>query len=251
LTIENIQLEGQVCVITGNSEVSNALYGKHLAKYGARIAVLSDTKSSLDVSVQVIKKHGECIGIQSDARDENSVVDAFTHVEQHFGKIDILVNNNQLEFAKPFLDNSVDEWDSLLSNNVRATFLSCREAGKRMVSQKYGRIVNIISGLAERGLANSVAYCASQASIVSLTRALALEWARSNIRVNAIGTGWLSNEEKSVEEQQKELLVRYIPLRRKGNYHDIASLLVFLASEHCGYTTGQPIYVDGGLMAHS
>ena len=228
MAIGNIQLEGQVCVITGDSEVSNALYGKHLAKYGARIAVLSNTKSSLDISVPIIKEHGECMGITAYTSDETSVMDAFTQVEQHFGKIDILVNNNQMGFAKPFLDNSVDEWDSLLSRNVRSTFLSCREAGKRMVPQKYGRIINIISGLAERGLANSVAYCASQSSIVSLTRALALEWARSNIRVNAIGTGWFSNEEKSVEEQQKELLVRYIPLRRKGNYHDIVSLLVFL-----------------------
>ena len=113
-----------------------------------------------------------------------------------------------------------------------------------------GRIVNIISGLAERGLWNSAVYCASQGAVLQMTRALALEWGRHNVRVNAIGTGWFSEEELPAEEAHKELPVRYIPLRRRGHPRDIAPLVVYLASDSCDYTTGQPIYVDGGLMAH-
>ena len=86
--------------------------------------------------------------------------------------------------------------------------------------------------------------------MLQLTRALALEWGRQNIRVNAIGVGWFSAEELPPEEAQKKLLVRYIPLRRKGHPRDIAPLLVYLASDACDYTTGHAVYVDGGLMAH-
>jgi NAD(P)-dependent dehydrogenase (short-subunit alcohol dehydrogenase family) len=161
------------------------------------------------------------------------------------------VNNAQVEFGKPFTEVTLEEWEAVMATNVRSVFLFCREAGRQMLRQGKGRIVNIISGLAERGLWNSAAYCASQGAVLQLTRSLALEWAREGIRVNAIGTGWYSLEEPSPEEAQKERLVRFIPLRRKGHPRDIAALLVYLASDSCDYTTGQPIYVDGGLMSHA
>ena len=119
-----------------------------------------------------------------------------------------------------------------------------------MVEQGYGRIVNLISELAERGMINGSAFAASQAALLSLTRSMAVEWGRSNIRVNALGTGWFSTEDLRPEDQQRELLVRYTPLRRKGHPRDIGPLLVYLCSESCDYSTGQPVYVDGGLNAH-
>jgi len=122
--------------------------------------------------------------------------------------------------------------------------------GRRMVERQYGRIVNLISGLAERGMINTSAFAASQAGILSLTRSLAVEWGRHNIRVNALGTGWTTAEEIPLEKQREELLVRYTPLRRKGHPRDIGPLLVYLCSESCDYTTGQAVYVDGGLNAH-
>ena len=119
-----------------------------------------------------------------------------------------------------------------------------------MAAAEYGRVVNMISELAERGMINGSAFGASQAAVLALTRTLAVEWSRFSIRINAIGTGLIDTEAQSLEKQQEELLVRYTPLRRKGNPGDIGPLLVYLCSEFCDYSTGQPVYVDGGLNAH-
>ena len=119
-----------------------------------------------------------------------------------------------------------------------------------MLSSGGGRIINIGSGMAVRGLWNSVASCAAQGAIHQLTSALALEWALHNIRVNGIGAGWFSTE-RPTEEDQKELLVRYLPSRRKGHPEDLAGLLVYLASDACDFVTGQTIFIDGGALAHA
>jgi NAD(P)-dependent dehydrogenase (short-subunit alcohol dehydrogenase family) len=99
-------------------------------------------------------------------------------------------------------------------------------------------------------MVNGSAFAASQAAVLSLTRSLAVELGRSNIRVNALGTGWSTTEDIPLEVQREELLVRYTPLRRKGHPRDVGPLLVYLCSEACDYVTGQPVYVDGGLNAH-
>ena len=164
--------------------------------------------------------------------------------------MDILVNDGRSMFAKAATEISLEEWDEVQSRNIRATFLLSQAVGAGMVSQGYGRIVNVFSGLAERGLVNGSAFCVSQAGLLALTRSLAVEWGKHNVRVNAIGTGWSLAEDIPVEVQREEQLVRYIPLRRKGHSRDIGPLLVYLCSESCDYTTGQPVYVDGGLNAH-
>ena len=167
-----------------------------------------------------------------------------------YGRVDILVNDVRSMMTKPLADIKIEEWDELQSRNVRSTFLLCQAVGKRMQDQEFGRIVNLLSILAERGMVNGTAFAASQAAVLSLTRTLAVELGRSNIRVNALGSGWTTAEEIPLEIQQEELLVRYTPLRRKGHPRDIAPLLVYLCSEACEYVSGQPIYVDGGLNAH-
>ena len=119
-----------------------------------------------------------------------------------------------------------------------------------MLRQGSGRIVNIGSALSQRGLWNSVAACAAQGAIHQITASLALEWGRDGIRVNGIGAGWMSTEEAS-EEDQRELLVRYLPSRRRGHPNDLAALLVYLSSDDCDFVTGQTFFVDGGALAHA
>jgi 2-deoxy-D-gluconate 3-dehydrogenase len=153
-------------------------------------------------------------------------------------------------FARAATDIDQREWDEVQARNVRATFLLCQAVGGRMIAGGYGRIVNIISCLAERGMVNGSAFSVSQAGLLALTRSLAVEWGQHNVRVNAIGIGWSTSEDVPVDIQRQEQLVRYIPQRRKGHPGDIAPLLVYLCSEACDYTTGQPVYVDGGLNAH-
>jgi NAD(P)-dependent dehydrogenase (short-subunit alcohol dehydrogenase family) len=165
--------------------------------------------------------------------------------------VDILVNDARSFLAKPFGQISLEEWEAVQARNARAVFLLCQALGPGMVRQGYGRIVNVISGLAERGMSNAAAFSASQAAVLSLTRSLAVEWGPHNVRVNALGLGWFSADDAPPEIQQQEQLVRYIPLRRRGHPRDVAPLLVYLCSQACDYSTGQPVYVDGGLNARA
>ena len=249
--LDEYKLTGKLAIVAGDGDDYTLFLAEALAEAGAQVFVMARSQSVVDAATRQVKElGGEASGIQCDFSSEGSVESALDRLLAGSGHVDILVNNFRTEFAKPFEGVSLAEFNGVMERNVSTVFMLCQAVGKRMLPTRGGRIVNIISGLAERGLWNSAAYCASQGAVLQLTRALALEWGRRNIRINALGTGWFSAEEVPPEEAQKELLVRYIPLRRKGHPRDIAPLLVFLASDACDYTTGQPIYIDGGLMAH-
>lgn len=143
-----------------------------------------------------------------------------------------------------------DEWDEVMNLNLKSMFLCCQAVGRRMVEQGTGHIVNIGSGLGSRGLWNSSAVCASQGAVRQLTAALGLEWARRGVRVNAVGAGWISTEPPD-QGVEPELLVRYIPLSRKGRPSDLIGLVVYLASDASDFVTGQIFHVDGGLISHA
>ena len=120
-----------------------------------------------------------------------------------------------------------------------------------MLEQGNGRIVNLCSTLAERGVSNESVYCASMGAIGQLTRAMGLEWARNGITVNGIGTGWYTLEDIALEQQQEQPLVRYLPSRRLGHPQEIVPLMVLLCSDASSYVNGQTIFVDGGAMTHA
>ena len=248
--LEEFSLEGKTAILAARESAGDASLTPFLAEAleeaGATVRVLASSHEEL---VSATSGRTRTSGAVCDAAAEAAVEAAVSDVLGRWGRVDILVNNFQTRFAKPATQVALSEFQAVMDRNVRSVFLMCREVGKAMVQAGKGRIINITSGLAERGLWNSAVYCASQGAVLQLTRSLALEWGRSGVRVNAIGAGWFSSEEPS-EEAKRELLVRYIPLRRKGHPRDIGPLLVYLASDSCDYTTGQPIYVDGGLMAH-
>ena len=200
----------------------------------------------------ILKKTGGVIedGIVANLATRDGVEMAMKAFKNRHDSVDILVNDVRSMFAKPFNQTTESEWDEIQFRNLKSTFLLSQQVGDLMIAKGYGRIVNIISVLAERGMINGATFSASQAGVLALTRSLAVEWGRHNIRVNALGVGWFTGQEIDLEVQQKELLVRYTPLRRKGVPSDIGPLLVYLASESCDYNTGQPIYIDGGLNAH-
>ena len=226
-----------------------------LAEAGATVFALTRRQESLEAILGALcresdydaARHG---GMATAVDSPEAASRVVAELHRLHGRVDILVNDNRSMFARPAIDITLQEWDEVHSRNVRAAFLLCQAAGAGMIDQKYGRVVNIISGLAERGMVNGSAFSVSQAGLLALTRSLAVEWGAHNIRVNAIGTGWSISEDVPVEVQREELLVRYIPMRQKGHPRDIGPLLVYLCSEACDYTTGQPVYVDGGLNAH-
>ena len=222
-----------------------------LAEAGAAVFAVCRRQDSLDAVLGALSaQSGEHGGVVAALDSEAKVAGVLSEFQLLHERVDILVNDSRSMFARSATDIGMDEWDEVQSRNVRSTFLISKAVGALMIAQEYGRIVNIISGLAERGMINGSAFSVSQAGLLALTRSLAVEWGRHNIRVNAIGAGWTTAEDIPVEEQRQEQLVRYIPLRQKGQPRDIGPLLVYLCSEACDYTTGQPVYVDGGLNAH-
>jgi NAD(P)-dependent dehydrogenase (short-subunit alcohol dehydrogenase family) len=166
------------------------------------------------------------------------------------GKVDILVNNAEVPFAKPILETSVEEWNKVIDVNLTSVFLCCKAAGRRMLEQGKGKIINIASAFADRGVANCTAYCASKGGIVQLTKALALEWALKNVYVNAIGQIWFDGAPGLEDENIRGSLLRYLPMRRFGQPDELGGLVVYLASSASDYITGETIFISGGIMGH-
>ncbi len=248
--LEQFNLDGRVAILYTAGGADAPFMVQVLAEAGARVFVLARRQELLHSALSLVNRNDQHCGTTGNLDSPTAVAGAMSAFDQVHRRVDILVNDARSQFARPALDISLAEWDELQSRNLRAPFLLCQAVGRRMIAQEYGRIVNIISGLAERGLANGSAFSVSQAGLLALTRSLAVEWGRSNIRANAIGAGWTTAEDIPVERQREEQLVRYIPLRHKGHPRDIGPLLAYLCSEACDYTTGQPVYVDGGLNAH-
>ena len=244
-------LTGKTALITGDKRGWTPLLASALAEAGADVAVAGSPNSDISDAAREVERHGRrLLSVEADLTSAVEVASTMASVVSEFGGVDILVNNARVEFGKPFVDVTEVEWAALMDFNVKSMFLCCQAAGRQMLAQGAGRIVNIGSGLAVRGLSNSAVACAAQGAIHQLTSALALEWARHNIRVNAIGAGWVTTEPPG-DSPQQELLTRYIPSRRKGHPSDLSGLLVYLASDACDFVTGQMLFVDGGATSHA
>ena len=249
---EQFSLKGKAAIVAGDGGWSGAV-ALALAEAGADVA-LAGRSATGELQDAVAKIQGMGRKAVALAADLTSAAGAQSMVEgavAGLGRVDILVNYQDLKFAKPLLEVTDEEWQRVMKDNLTLVFQTSRAVGRRLVEQKGGKVINIVSGLAERGMANCTAYCAAMGGVLQLTRALALEWAREGIRVNAIGTGWLSDEEISFEEAQKDPLVRYIPVKQKGKPMDLGGLVVYLASDASDYMTGHILFVDGGVMAHA
>ena len=244
-------LAGKTAIITSDRRGWTPYLAAALAEAGANVAVAGAQTSDMSDAAAAVRAVGRrALELETDLTDADDVGAMVESAQGELGRVDILVNNARVEFGKPFVDVTDEEWDAVIAFNLRSMFLCCRAAGRLMLAQGGGRIVNVGTGLAERGLWNSAATCASQGAIRQLTAALGLEWARSGVRVNGIGAGWLTTEPRD-PGAEPELLERYIPSRRKGHPTDLAGLLVYLASDASDFMTGQTVYIDGGAMAHA
>lgn len=241
-------LSGQVAIYATSGGDEAPLLASALAEAGASVFTIARTQPLLDVVLSALPAGSS--GAVMNAGSDVSAQRAMAEFDSHHAKVDVLVNDCRSMFAAPLGEIRQLDFEEVQTRNVRMPFLLTQQVLPRMADREYGRVVNIVSELAERGMVNGSAFAASQAAQLSLTRSLAVEWGRHNIRINALGTGWMDATNQPIEQQLEELLVRYTPLRRKGRPEDIGPLLVYLCSESCDYSTGQPVYVDGGLNAH-
>ena len=241
-------LSGKTAILATSGGGEAPFLGQALIEAGASVFAVARTQALLDAVLSSLPAGSG--GAVMDANLPDSAKNVMEQFDRDHDKVDILVNDPRSMYARPLEEISAGEWDAVQTRNAKAPFLLSQRVLPRMAEVEYGRVVNMVSELAERGMINGSAFAASQAAVLALTRSLAVEWSRFNIRINAIGTGLIDTEGQPLEAQQAELAVRYTPLRRKGNPSDIGPLLVYLCSESCDYSTGQPVYVDGGLNAH-
>ncbi|MBI3953904.1 MAG: SDR family oxidoreductase [Chloroflexi bacterium] len=242
-------LAGRKALVTGGPRGYTQAIVRALAEAGADVAVACHRLAEARQAAAQAKAAGRNgVAIKADVRSDRGVSALASEAVRALGQVDILVNDATVEIAVPVADLNPAEWDQALAWGLTAPFLCSRALGAAMAARGDGKIINLISGLADRGIPNGAALCAVESGVAGLTRALAMEWARHNVQVNAVATGWMESE--PIARSPGEAVTRYIPMRRLGKPEDLAGLIVYLASPLSGYLTGQVLHVDGGVGAH-
>ena len=251
--LELFNLDGKVALVTGSAQGLGREISLGLAQSGCSL-VLADLVEPEETATQVKAIGSRSISVRVDVSNESAVRDMVDKSIAEYTKVDILVNNagiSQLNFTATE-DLPVDEWDKVLAINLRGTFLCCKHVGKRMIGSGGGSIINISSTAGINGIVRAPAYCASKAGAILLTKSLALEWARYNIRVNAIAPHYLETElTKGLRASEKVFdgLVRQIPMRRFAKPSEVVGTVLHLSSSASSYITGTVVTVDGGFSA--
>lgn len=247
------RLDGKTAMVTGCAQGLGKEIALGLAQSGASL-ILADIVQPKDTVKQIEGYGARCIPFQMDVSDETGVKELAESSASQFKRVDILVNNagiSQLSFT-PTEDLPTEEWDKVMDVNLKGTFLCCKHIGKEMIKSGGGNIVNIATTAGITGVTRAPAYSASKAGIILLTKSLALEWARHNIRVNAIAPHYLETDlTKGLMASDKvyKTLVKQIPMRRFGKTSELIGAVLFLCSNASTYVTGTIIPVDGGYLA--
>ena len=241
--------KGKVAIVTGASRGIGRSIALALAAEGARIVAVDMAPEGVEALANEIKAMGgEALAVRGNvtvSADTERMVDAAVEA---FGRVDILVNNAGITRDGLLLRMKDEDWDAVLTVNLKGAFLCTRAASKVMTKQRYGRIINIASVVGQMGNAGQANYCASKAGLMGLTKSNARELAKRNVTVNAVAPGFIATDmTDALPEKVKQELTAQIPLERLGSADDIANAVVFLAAERSGYVTGQVIGVNGGM----
>lgn len=246
-------LNGKTVIVTGATKGLGHAMAKALAKAGAGIVVVSRSpEDCARVAAEVEDAGGKALACSCDITDSASIENLVAKTLDHFGRIDVLVNNAGTSVTKPAEDLTPDDWDKVFNTNLRGVFLLSQAVGKQMIRQKGGKIINIASVLGLVGNKGTLPYTSGKGGLIQLTRGLAMEWARHNILVNAIAPGYVvtdMNRETLEDGHVMGALLSKIPLKRFGSADEIAGAVVFMASDAASYMTGSVLTMDGGWTA--
>ncbi|MGD0303497.1 MAG: 3-oxoacyl-[acyl-carrier-protein] reductase [Candidatus Acidiferrales bacterium] len=242
-------LKEKVTLITGASQGIGRATALAFASSGAKVAVAARQVAKLEELVKEIEAAGgEALAVPLDVADPAQVKTAFAAVLAKFGKLDVLVNNAAITRDTLALRMKVEDWDAVLRTNLTGAYLCIQQALGAMLKARYGRIVNITSVVAQTGNAGQANYVSSKAGLIGLTRAIAVEVASRSITVNAVAPGFIETPMTDpLSQELKDKMKSMIPLGRFGTDKEVASAVMFLASDEAAYITGQVLDVNGGM----
>ena len=252
------RLEGRVVIVTGGGHGIGRAYAIRLAAEGAKVVIAEiDEKAALAVAHELSAAGGEALGVRTDVSEPASTENMAAAAIEYFGRIDVLVNNAAI-FATvpmsraPFDQISVDEWDRMMTVNLKGTWLASCAVIPQMRKQGYGKIVNISSGTALKGSPSRIHYVTSKAGILGFTKTLANEVGKDNICVNCVAPGSTLSEENPGEDviKMRSQAASSRALKRVQSPDDLTGAIVFFASADSDFITGQTLVVDGGSCMH-
>lgn len=247
------ELTGKTVIVTGGSKGIGKDIALTFAKLDANVVISGRNQDVLDKTLAELQTFNEkCIAVQGDLIDIQEVRKLIDTAAETFGTIDVLVNNAGVNIAKPALEVTEEDWDAVLDLNLKSAFFASQAAAGYMVKQKSGRIINIASQMAFVGYYKRAAYCSSKGGLVQLTKALAVEWAKQGIRVNAVAPTFIETEltAKMLEDAEfKKEVDDRILLDGLSQPEDISGAVLYLASNLSNFVTGETIKVDGGWTA--
>jgi citronellol/citronellal dehydrogenase len=250
--LDGYDLTGRVAIVTGGGTGIGAATAHRLARHGADVVIASRTAAELERTSQAVERASgrRCLAVPTDVKDEEQVARLVQRTVDELGRIDILINNAGGTRMGPLAGISTRGWDASFDLNVRAAYFCTREAGRHLVAQKSGAIVNVSSAAGVTGVRGGAHYSSAKAALQMFTRVTAAEWGRYGIRVNCVAVGLVASERAvdawRVAQLDAGAASAATPLARPGTPDEVAQAIVFFASDAASYITGQTLGVDGG-----
>jgi gluconate 5-dehydrogenase len=248
-------LNNKVAIVTGGGRGIGLKMAEGLAEVGANIVLCSRKVENCQKAVQDLAKLGvKTLAMACDVKSPSGIQNVVDKALEEFGRLDILVNNSGVTWGGPTEDYSLEGWEKVMDTNMTGAFLFSQIAGREMIRQKSGSIINIASVMGvigtESDAVDAIAYSASKGALISFTKDLAAKWAKYNIRVNAIAPGWFPTDmTKWALDHNGKKILSHVPMGRFGEAEELKGAVVYLASEASRYVTGIVLPVDGGLLA--
>ena len=244
-----MNFKGKVVVVTGAAQGIGRQIALNFAKLKAKVVILDLVEGALKETQKELSSHSECLYYVVDVIDSKGVEEAVNKIIDNSSKIDILINNAGITRDNLALRLSESDWDKVIAVNLKGAFLCSKLCAKYMVKQRQGKIINISSIIGIIGNPGQANYSAAKAGLIGLTKTFAKELGSRNICVNAVAPGYIQTKMTDVlPDKVKEEMLKRIPLNRFGTSDDVASAVLFLASDRADYITGQVLVVDGGMI---